>query len=338
MRKTPSLIAAAAGVLVHLCVPLPAGAQSSPSSAQQVSSLAALASLTPGAIQGSVQDELGAPVSGAVVSALGSSSAFAVTDRTGRFELRSLPPGPYLVRAHLVGFVAPRGQVVRVLPSTKASSSIAMRRVTAAAVSTPPVVPASLGPVAAPEPREAASPENASASGSGGSPDPGEIAWRLSHTRRSILKDVDQAIVATNSAQPASFGNSRVLSHAVESSARLASSFFTDTPFFGQFNIVTTSSFDAPQDMFAARAFLARSIANMVVGAPAGDADWTVRGAVTQGDIASWVLSGDYISHATERHRYDIGMSYSTQRYDGGNFAAWNARQRVGPHAFTPTR
>src|SRR6185436_1698404 len=83
-----------------------------------------------------------------------------------------------------------------------------------------------------------------------------------------------------------------------------------------------TSSFDAPQDLFAARAFLARSVANMVVGAPAGDADWTVRGAVTQGDISSWVLSGDYISHATERHRYDIGMSYSTQRYDGGNFAA----------------
>src|SRR5881394_1544323 len=142
MRKTPSLIAAAAGVLVHLCVPLPAGAQSSPSAARPISALAALASLTPGAIQGLVQDEAGAPVSGAVVSALGSSSAFAVTDRAGHFELRALPPGPYLLRAHLTGFVAPRGQVVRVLPSFRASSSIALRRVNAV-VSTPvpPVVP-----------------------------------------------------------------------------------------------------------------------------------------------------------------------------------------------------
>jgi hypothetical protein len=320
MRKTPSLIAAAAGVLVHLCVPLAAGAQS-PSSAQVVTSLASLASLTPGAIQGSVQDELGAPVAGAVVSALGSSSAFAVTDRIGRFELRSLPPGPYLVRAHLAGFTAPRGQVIRVLPSAKTSSSIALRRVTAAALSTPPVVPASLGPIADQEPRDSTPPEGA-ASGSGVAADPGEIAWRLSHTRRSILKDVDQAIVATNSSQPVTFGNSRALSHAMESSARLASNFFTDTPFFGQFNILTTSSFDAPQELFAARGFVARSVADMVVGAPAGDADWTIRGAVTQGDIASWVLSGDYISHATERHRRDIGMSYSTQRYDGGNFAA----------------
>jgi hypothetical protein len=314
MRKTPSLFAAAAGVLVILWVPLAAAAQSS-SSATLVGSLASLAS---GAIQGLVQDEVGAPVPGAIVSALGSSSAFAVTDRAGRFELRSLPPGPYLVRAHLTGFVAPRGEVVRVLPSARASSSIALRRVSAAAVPAPPIVPAALGPVAA---ADRATPDEGSASGSGGAMDPGEIAWRLRHTRRSILKDVDQAIVASNSTPP-SFTSSRAFSHAMESSARLASNFFTDTPFFGQFNILTTSSFDAPQDLFAARAFLARSVANMLVGAPAGDADWTIRGAVTQGDIASWVLSGDYVTHASERHRYDIGLSYSTQRYDGGNFAA----------------
>jgi hypothetical protein len=318
MRKTPSLIAAAAGVLASLCVPQSATAQAS-QSAERVTSLASLAS---GAIQGLVQDEIGAPVPGAVVSALGSSSAFAVSDRSGRFELRPLPPGPYLVRAHLTGFVAPRGQVVRVLPSARASSSIALRRVNAVAAPAPPVVPAALGPLPAQEPSK---PDAGAASGgtSSGASDPGEIAWRLSHTRRSILKDVDQAIVASDAPLGrSSFASPRSLSHAMESSARLASNFFTDTPFFGQFNILTTSSFDAPQDLFAARAFLARSVANMLVGAPAGDADWTIRGAVTQGDLASWVLSGDYVTHAQGRHRYDVGLSYSTQRYDGCNFAA----------------
>src|SRR2546423_14719724 len=132
MRKTPRLMAAAAGVLVILCVPRAADAQSSPSAAHT-----SLASLASGAIQGLVQDEAGAPVSGAVVSALGSSSAFAVTDRAGHFELRALPPGPYLLRAHLTGFVAPRGQVVRVLPSAMASSSIALRRVNVTAAPAP---------------------------------------------------------------------------------------------------------------------------------------------------------------------------------------------------------
>ena len=316
MRKIPSSIAAAAGVLAILCVPARAVAQA-PQPAGRIASLAS------GAIQGQVQDEGGVPVAGAVVSALGSSSVFAVTDRSGRFELRPLPPGPYLVRAHLAGFVAPRGQVVRVLPSARALSSIALRRVNTASA---PVLPAALGPVSAPETALATPDEKTAAAGDradSGVSDPVEVAWRLSHARRSILKDVDQAIIASNGpAGLAGFGPPRAFSHAFESSARLASNFFTETPFFGQLNILTTSSFDTPQDLFAARALLAKSVANMVVGAPAGDADWTIRGAVTQGDIASWVFSGDYVSRAPARHRYDVGLSYSTQRYDGGNFAA----------------
>jgi hypothetical protein len=314
MRKTPGLIAAAAGVLVMLCVPAGAFAQDTAPTR--------IASLAPGTIHGLVRDDSGAPIAGAVVSALGSSTAFAVTDRFGQFELRSLPPGPYLVRAHLTGYIASRGQMVRVLPSTRSEWSIALRRMTTTAASTPPVVTAGLGSFPEPDP-VTITPDDSSSSSSGGSSDHGEIAWRLSHARRSILKDVDQAIFATDaSAGFNGVSSPRVLGHAVESSARVASNFFTDTPFFGQLNILTTSSFDAPQDLFAARAFMARSIANMLVGAPAGDADWTIRGAVTQGDIASWVLSGDYVTRTPGRHHYDIGMSYSTQRYDGGNFAA----------------
>ena len=336
MRKIPSSIAAAAGVLAVLCVPVSAVAQQAPQPADRVASLAS------GVIQGLVQDEGGAPVAGAVVSALGSSSVFTVTDRSGRFELRPLPPGPYLVRAHLVGFVAPRGQVVRVLPSARASSSIALRRVNAVVTApAPPVIPAALGLLPAPETAPSAPDEQTTpAAGDSGVSDPVEVAWRLSHARRSILKDVDQAIVATNApAGLTGFGTPRAFSHAVESSARLASNFLTETPFFGQLNILTTSSFDAPQDLLAARAFLAQSVANMLVGAPAGDADWTIRGAVTQGDIASWVLSGDYVTRAPGRHRYDVGSSYSTQRYDGGNFAALknvtDGRRNVGTlHAF----
>src|SRR5437763_16905451 len=76
-----------------------------------------VASLAPGSILGTVQDEKGAPVAGAMVSALGTTAAFAVTDRAGRFELRTLSPGPYLVRAHAGGFVASRGPVADVRAS-----------------------------------------------------------------------------------------------------------------------------------------------------------------------------------------------------------------------------
>ena len=51
----------------------------------------------------------------------------------------------------------------------------------------------------------------------------------------------------------------------MESSARVATNFFAGTPFSGQLNLLTTSSFDAVQDMFAPRAFAGRSVANFIV-------------------------------------------------------------------------
>ena len=107
---------AAVGVLGLLCAaPAIAQGQGMP----QVQAVTHLASLAPGAIQGIVQDEKGAPVVGAMVSALGTSTAFAMTDRGGRFEMRTLSPGPYLIRAHLAGFIASRGQLVDVRPSAR---------------------------------------------------------------------------------------------------------------------------------------------------------------------------------------------------------------------------
>jgi hypothetical protein len=319
MKETSRWIAAAVGVLGIFCASEPAGAQ-------LVASSVRVAALASGTIRGQVQDEAGLPVAGVLVSALGSATAVDVTDRTGRFELRSLPPGPYLVRARLSGFIAPRGQVVQVLPSGNAVSPIALRHVSSSSIVSPPLVPAGVGPIGSPE--APAQPEAApatAADGHDGGIDGDELAWRLRHARRSILNDVDQVLVAAvASSGPSGFGPTHGFGRAMESSARAATNFFVGTPFSGQLNLLTTSSFDAVQDMFAPRAFAGRSVANFIVGAPAGvNADWTVRGAVTQGDLSSWVVSGDYVTRAAAaRHRYDLGLAYSTQRYDGGNIAA----------------
>src|SRR6266850_3731564 len=125
MRAVARVIAAvAAGGFGLLCTSAVAGAQVS----QSLQPVGRLASLAPGSIDGVVQDEKDAPVAGAMVSAVGATRAFAVTDRSGRFELRTLSPGPYLVRAHLSGFIAPPGRMVDVHPSSRASSSIALHR------------------------------------------------------------------------------------------------------------------------------------------------------------------------------------------------------------------
>ena len=117
------------------------------------------------------------------------------------------------------------------------------------------------------------------------------------------------------------FGGQNVFGRVTNSSARLASNFFAATPFSGQVNLLTTGSFDTPQQLFSTDNF-AHNIAYLALGAPVGEhADWTVRAALTQGDISSWIVAGAYTTRAPARHRYDIGLSYSTQRYDGGNVA-----------------
>ena len=314
MRSTAGMTASAAIVgLALLCLPDVAAGQS-PSQTPPVMRLAALA---PGSIQGQVRDEQGLPIAGAMVSALGSMSRFAVTDRGGRFELRTLSPGAYVVRAHSTGFVASPAQLVDVRPSTRASSSIALRR--AAGAPSYPIATAGLGAVPVAQPADA--PASADPDGAD---DHSEIAWRLRHARRGILKDatIPAALLAEDTPPGApGVGPVSALARAVESPARIATNFFEGTPFSGQVNLLTTGAFDAPQQMLTAENF-SHSIAYLALGAPVGEhADWTVRAAITQGDIASWIVAGEYTTRAPARHAYDLGWSYSAQRYDGGSFA-----------------
>src|SRR5687768_12938603 len=86
-------------------VALTSGTSSASAQTQARIAAAQSAAQAPGAgrIEGVVKDERGAPVAGAVVSAVGASVGTAETDTQGRFSLSSLQPDAYLVRAHLPG-------------------------------------------------------------------------------------------------------------------------------------------------------------------------------------------------------------------------------------------
>lgn len=307
------------GGLVLLCLPALASAQAAP----EIRPVAHIASVAPGSIQGVVQDDQGTPVAGATISALGTTTAFAVTDRAGRFELRTLSPGPYLLRAHLAGFVASRAQVVDVRPSARTSSSIAMHRITAVGtVGKGSVLTAGMGAADPPSQPDApaASPASAAATGDD---DHGELAWRVRHVRRGVLKDatLPADLLAGDTPPDARWlGAPSAMFGRAESSARFAANLFAGTPFVGQVNLLTTGSFDTPQQLFTAD--FSHSTTYLSLGAPVGEhADWTAHAALTQGDLSSWMVAGEYTTRAPARHRYDIGLSYSTQRYDGGNLA-----------------
>ena len=275
-------------------------------------SVTKIAAADTGLIEGKVTDEVGKPLDGAVISALGGTTAFAVSDKTGQFSLRQLPPGPYLVRVHLAGFLAARSAMVNVRPSSRSASSFMLRRegVTGA----PRVTEASVAAIGAPN----STPEK------GSERDESELGWRLRHLKRGVLRDVDTLAGVPRDDDWFITDSFEFLGRAVGTSARAAKSLFSDLSLGGQVNLLTTGAFDNPLQLL--QLDRTSSVAFFSVGAPvAGHGDWNVRAAMNQNDLSSWMLAGSYVVKAKVPHRYQFGMAYSLQRYEGGNTVALQA-------------
>jgi hypothetical protein len=296
------------GLLLGIAASSPAFAQARLNKPPEAT--AHVSSLPQGEIRGMVADDKGQPLAGAVVSALGTTTLFAVSDANGRFLIRNVALGPYLVRAHRQGYVPARARVVQVGASQRSDYVLSMTR-TAGSPEPPAVLTAGLGggvPAAAPAEH-----------------DHDERAWRLRHAKRSVLKDAGEVVAETADDESLFGGSLHHLGRAVGSPARLASALFADLPLNGQINLLTTSAFDRPQDLFALDAAAPKAVAYMSLVVPGDTGQWLIRGTITQGDLASWIVSGSYRRQLDAAHAYEAGLSYSAQRYLGANTEALEA-------------
>ena len=311
MRHTRKLGSAAAVGLCLTIPALPASAQAARPHPQLVSRTTT--SVAAVELTGIVHDRTGRPLVGAVVSAMGSESAFAVSDQDGRFTFRTLPAGPYVVRAHLQGYLPARPRLMQVSTSARTDFAIVLVKRSELA-DTPAVIAAGVGtadePIAEPEAE--------------GTHEHDELAWRLRHLKRSVLKSDGERVPGLDTTWPA---DNRLagLGRAVGESARLASSLLADLPLDGQFNLLTTTSLDRPQDLFSPDAALPRSVAFVSLSSPMASGEWRMRGAMTQGELSSWTVAGSYARALHATHAYQTGFSYGMQRYSGGNADALSA-------------
>jgi len=284
-----------------------------------------------GSIEGRVLDDDGGAVAGAMVSVVGRTTAAASTDREGRYSLRELPFSPYILSVHSRGYFKSRGRTVQLTTSKVTLPEIQLAR----AGKAPVVAPAPVAEVApqvtqlagfgaeasqsvTPVVETAVAKPAASGEEDQQAEEEGETAWRLRHLPRSILKEsAEEAIWTADNESDSNRWFAR------SSAALVPIAFFSDLPLSGQVNLMTIESFDRPGEIFAENG--PRSVAYVSVNTQAAGGAWSMRGAMTQGDLSSWIVAGSYKSIESANHAYELGLSYSTQRYDGGNATALGA-------------
>ena len=303
-RLTLSTLAAA------ICVAAAAAPASAQVEQRRPAIVLAHASTIPQAdVHGIVLDDEGRPLAGAVISAFGSTTAFAVSDPAGRYAFRNVPYGPYLLRAHLQGYAPPRARVVQVNRSSLTVSAIALTRHAAEAEAVT-VLTAGVGGTDAPATADAGQDDAETH-------DHSEVAWRLRHLRRSVLKDAAIGLLPTGREPSFLAAPLANLGRALESSTRIAS-LFADVPWNGHIDLLTSASFDRPAELLSPQGWPPRGVAFLALEAPTTSGHWTMNGAVTQGDLSSWIVAASF-KRAPALHRYEAGMTYGTQWSFGRN-------------------
>jgi hypothetical protein len=257
------------------------------------------AAVRSGVVRGVVRDDGGAGVAGVAVTAVGTSLALARTDATGAFYL-PLAPGDYVLRATRDGYVSPYKEWLRIGDSARLERNITITR----QIGLPDrkVLLASIG-VSAPAVMDVrdSTPETSVA------PVPSLQAWYLRHLPRTILRDGAGHARHTDFRYLPSF-----LDWFVTESARATSSFFTETDFSGQVDLLTTHATAVASPGVSGQ--IPRGIAYVSLGAPVGThGDWRVRGALSTGGLASWVAVGEYEARDVRTHAFRAGLSYGAQ-------------------------
>ena len=264
-----------------------------------------------GQLQGTVTDDLNQPVSEAVVSVVGTDSALAVTDRLGRFVFRSLPPGPYLVRAHLKGYAPVRPALVQVNGSSRVDHPVRLLR-----AGSPQLLAAGVGEIAAQDDAPVSSVD------SDVEDDRRDLKWRLRHLRRGVLDEAEVGNRAGGDSDSFVDDKLGTVVRAVASSTRMATMAIAELPVTGQLNFLTSTSFERPEDVSFRLRGPSKGVAYLSLDAPSPVGKWTLRGALTRGDLSSWALAGGFVRDGHVAHVYRTGLSYTTQRYEGGNAVA----------------
>jgi hypothetical protein len=264
--------------------------------AAQTPSAPRIATTQQARIAGTIKDDTGAAIEGALVSVLGATSSLAVTDGAGYFSL-ALPPGEYQIRVHRDGYSSGFREMVLLGAHASIKRAIVLNRTGERAVLTAGIGGRTAIPAA-------------------GAGDPkahphGEQAWRMRHLKRTTLRDTTGAgeFLGLDDDDESGWA---ILGHAVGTPARVASAFLADLPIDGEFRLLTAGSIGPYTPAFDELS--AAGVAYLSVRSQIGShGEWSVRGTMSSADLSTWLLAGDYVAKSDNTHAFNVGMTYGSQ-------------------------
>jgi carboxypeptidase family protein len=280
------------------------------------------ASAASGWIEGIVTDDRNQPVRGAAVTAQGRDLLIIETDQSGRFALRGIPAGTYLLRVQGRGYAASRREFVQVVPSRGTHFDVQLRRAaaTAMAPAVPEVMTASVGFDASAEGRPAALPAPVS-------PEPESLeavphdhssaAWRLRHAKRSVLRERTSGIEDSAAIEEEELWDDRDrfdLAEWTMGLGRSAASAVLNGALTGRVQLLTAGTFDQPFEALTTDDVPAGIAFVHLAGPLSTRTTWSVEAATARGGVSSWFVGGTYATVVADNHGVEVHSSYSRQR------------------------
>jgi hypothetical protein len=284
------------------------------------------ASLQSGWIEGLVTDERHQPVAGAAVTAQGRDLLIIETDRVGRFELRGIPAGTYLLRVQGRGYAASRREFVQVVPSRGTHFDVQLRRAAASVIApgAAPVLAAGVG--YAPTPADAAAGTLPASAPPVGEPDTvdavphdhSSTAWRLRHAKRSVLREttsrIDDVAALEDDELWRSLPRLDTLAGWTLGIGRSAASAVLNGALTGRVQLLTAGAIDQPFEAFTTDDMPAGIAFVHLAGPLSTRTTWSVEAATARGGVSSWFVGGTYATVVADRHGVEVHSSYSRQR------------------------
>ncbi len=237
-------------------------------------------------LEGAIASELGEPLVGAIISVFGANLAsgglITISDENGQFRVSDLPPGLYILRAYLSGFLPSRSSTVEVDNEGGSTEPVLMKLARLDPQDGALVVPTEMVDAESEERRTS------------------ELKWLLRHVKRNVLHNQGQGVVE----------------HVADNTVAEDPVFAQSVDFQGEVGILASASELNLSSFPGAGSGLDARLAYARLDIPTGHRQrWEVSAQLMESVLSSWAGGAQFIREGSSGDRTSAGVTYGNHLY-----------------------